>query len=194
MRHQLLHVVALHRLRRPTDRGQLLVLLVPGQHLRADGQRHQAHEGAQRHAGADRCAADRDEAGVAGDLGGISGHPPETASHGGHEVRLPSDRWDLASRVLERGGMARHLQVRLLLRARTGVEVVTDDLNDGELDAALRGVTVPPGTGGCLCTGCGYFEAASVETLLSGHGFLPEQCPVCHGRGLPLADLPQRPL
>ncbi len=82
--------------------------------------------------------------------------------------------------------MARHLQVRLLLRARTGVDVVTDDLNDGELDAALRGVTVPPGTGGCLCTGCGYFEAASVETLLSGHGFLPEHCPVCHGRGLPL--------
>lgn len=102
-------------------------------------------------------------------------------------ARLPLDRWDLALDVLEVLGEPKAWRLSELLLAKHGVRVVTEGLTEDELHAGLRGVITPTDRGGVVCEGCGYFEAAALPEVFSTPGrYGCQDCPVCHGRGLPI--------
>ena len=73
-----------------------------------------------------------------------------------------------------------------LLWLKHGVKVLTDGLTEDELNAGLLGATTSTAQGGVFCECCGYFEAVTLAEPFGTPGRDGrEQCPVCHGKGLP---------
>lgn len=105
---------------------------------------------------------------------------------GGGTAVLPRDRWDLASEVLELAGASQAARVQALALAQFGFVYPVERLSEEQLEAALRGLSTRSGQSGCVCCGCGFFEAASLEEMTTHpERYLPDGCVVCGGAGIP---------
>lgn len=102
----------------------------------------------------------------------------------GQVAVLPPYHWDVAAQVLEMLGLNKAERVLAFMHAQNGQSLPVERLNEDELEAALRGVSTRAGNGGHLCDHCGYFEELDLQEISTNpRRYLPESCPVCHGKG-----------
>jgi hypothetical protein len=114
---------------------------------------------------------------------GTASEAADVIRAGGRAV-LPLHRWDLASETLRLLGVDKAQRVRQLQQAQCGHSIPVERLTEPQLDAALQGVSARAGQGGCVCSACGYFVAATLDEMTRHPDrYLPESCPVCSGRG-----------